>query len=112
MTRQPNPPVTIDPTALANGRAHAWIASLVNIASAEMSSSNLALTSAALWNFLTKMTAQERAAILGEYTTVLAMKRAETAANVTVNAVFIPAAEANGTGGAGKPPKGRRTKTA
>ena len=69
-----------------------------------MCSSGLAINSAALWHFLTRMTAKERAECLGAYTEVLAMAGQEG----TVGEAAV--VDTDATTGEPKKGKGRGTK--
>jgi hypothetical protein len=57
-----------------NARVHLHLTPPLDIVAADMHTSRLQLNSAALWWFLNKLTPEERAEILGEYTKVLAMQ--------------------------------------
>jgi len=60
--------------AFLNARIHAWLADDFMKVVENMHSSNLETNSAAVWWFVNKLTAEERAQILGEYVRELAMQ--------------------------------------
>jgi hypothetical protein len=61
------------PEKYTNARVHEWLTAALDAACEQTHTTRFALNSAALWWFLNKLTPQERAEILGEYTKVLAM---------------------------------------
>jgi hypothetical protein len=61
------------PEPLTNARVHEWLTAALDDAVTKMHTSRLQLNSAAMWWFLTKLSPEERAEILGEYTKVLAL---------------------------------------
>jgi hypothetical protein len=63
-----------------NARVHLYLTPLLDAVAGDMHTSRLQLNSAALWWFLEKLTPEERASILGEYTKVLAMQGQQEAA--------------------------------
>jgi hypothetical protein len=63
-----------------NARVHLHLAPLLDVVAGDMHTSRLQLNSAALWWFLEKLTPEERAEILGEYTKVLALAGQQAAA--------------------------------
>jgi hypothetical protein len=60
-----------------NARVHEWLTPALDEVSAAMHTTRLQLNSAALWWFLNRLTAKERAEILGEYVKALALAHAE-----------------------------------
>jgi hypothetical protein len=58
---------------LTNARVHEWLTAALDDAVSKMHATRLQLNSAALWWFLNRLTPEERAEILGEYTKALAM---------------------------------------
>lgn len=52
-----------------NARVHEWLTSDLDVIVKSMRTTRVQLNSAALWWFCTKLTAQERAEILGDYVT-------------------------------------------
>jgi len=56
-----------------NARVHEWLTAALDATTAEMHTSRLQLNSAALWWFLNRLSAEERAEVLGEYVKVLAL---------------------------------------
>jgi hypothetical protein len=61
------------PENFTNARVHEWLTEALDDATAKMHATRLQLNSAALWWFLTKLSPEERAEVLGEYTKVLAL---------------------------------------
>jgi hypothetical protein len=75
---QEAPPIS---EQFCNARVHLHLTSLLNAVAGDLHTSRLQLNSAALWWFPEKLTPEERAEVLGEYTKVLAMQgQAEAAA--------------------------------
>lgn len=60
-----------------NARVHEWLTPALDAVTTAMHTTRLQLNSAALWWFLNRLTAKERAEILGEYVKSLAMAHAE-----------------------------------
>jgi hypothetical protein len=63
-----------------NARVHEWLTRALDEVTTAMHTTRLQLNSAALWWFLNRLTAKERAEILGEYVKSLALAHAEKAA--------------------------------
>jgi hypothetical protein len=81
-----------------NARVHEWLAAALDATTGQMHASRLQLNSAALWWFLTRLTPEEHAEVLGEYTKALAMAHEQQA-------------EADGgAAGEGKGGRGRKAK--
>jgi hypothetical protein len=60
-----------------NARVHEWLSEALDAVAEQTHSTRLQLNSAALYWFLSKLTAAERAELLGEYTKALAMLHQE-----------------------------------
>ncbi len=60
-----------------NARVHEWLTPALDSVTGAMHTTRLQLNSAALWWFLNRLSAKERAEILGEYVKALAMAHAE-----------------------------------
>jgi hypothetical protein len=60
-----------------NARVHEWLTPALDTVTAATHTTRLQLNSAALWWFLNRLTAKERAEVLGEYVKALAMAHAE-----------------------------------
>jgi hypothetical protein len=56
-----------------NARVHEWLTAALDAVCQQTHSTRLQLNSAALWWFLEKLTPEQRAEILGEYTKALAL---------------------------------------
>jgi hypothetical protein len=68
-------------TALVNARMHGWLAPDLDRMADALHATRMQVNSAALWHFLNKLSARERAEVLGEYVTALAMQSATTEDN-------------------------------
>jgi hypothetical protein len=64
-----------------NARVHEWLAPALDATSTAMHTTRLQLNSAALWWFLHRLTAQERAEALGEYVKALALAHTDGPTN-------------------------------
>ena len=60
-----------------NARVHEWLSPGLDAIASAMHTTRLHLNSAALWWFLNRLTAKERAEILGEYVKALALAHEE-----------------------------------
>ncbi len=60
-----------------NARVHEWLTPALDAVTGAMHTTRLQLNSAALWWFLNRLTAKQRAEILGEYVKALALAHEE-----------------------------------